>query len=96
MGHAGAWPLDYGSWLDAGGRWLLVGVMHAGLVGSLQELFGRRRVEEADLPRTLNGVEMGFCLRRMKIWMEGGWWCCRCLAVDRLAGVGEEDGILGF
>ncbi|KAL5988865.1 hypothetical protein ACLOJK_026967, partial [Asimina triloba] len=44
-----AWPLDHGSWLDAGGRWLLVGVMHAGLVGSLLELLGRRWAKGADL-----------------------------------------------
>ncbi|KAL5979857.1 hypothetical protein ACLOJK_038970 [Asimina triloba] len=44
-----------------------MGVMHAGLVGSLLELLGRQRAEGADLPWTLNGAEMGFCSR----WRDG-------------------------
>ncbi|KAL5998880.1 hypothetical protein ACLOJK_009828 [Asimina triloba] len=49
------------------GRELLMGVMHASLVGSLLELLGRQRAEGADLSWTLNGVEMSFCSR----WRDG-------------------------
>ncbi|KAL6004746.1 hypothetical protein ACLOJK_005302 [Asimina triloba] len=75
------------------GRELLMGVMHAGLVGSLLELLGRQRAEGADLPWTLNGRDGFGKGKRTDVVVSCSWTLELGLLVARCRWVSPAGGL---